>query len=98
MPNVVLEAMAASKPVVAARVEGITEVLGERAADQTVVRGDKQGLVQLMTSLIRNPLLQKELGVANRNRAVAQFGLNGMVFKYAALYAASGAQTPSGRR
>jgi glycosyltransferase involved in cell wall biosynthesis len=88
MPNVVLEAMAASKPIVATRVEGIAEVLGERAADQTVARGDKQALVERMTSLIRNPLLQKELGVANQNRAVAQFGLNSMVFKYAALYAA----------
>ena len=45
MPNVVLEAMASRRPVVASDVEGVRELLGAAAPQQTVRYGDAQDLI-----------------------------------------------------
>ncbi len=87
MPNVLLEAMAAGKPVVATRAEGVCEVLGELAAEQTVAVGDMQQLSQRVIQFAQNPPLAENLGQENRRRILAHFSLQEMVQQYERLYA-----------
>ncbi len=51
MPNVVLEAMASRRPVVATDVEGVRELLGPLAARQLVRYGDTQDLIDKIVRL-----------------------------------------------
>ena len=54
MPYIVLEALAAEKPVIASRVGGIPEVLGENA-HVLAPPGDAQALATIMTSAVSEP-------------------------------------------
>ena len=85
MPNVVLEAMAAGKPIVASRAEGVCELLGDAADAQTFAFGDAAGLQRILVQFAQNPQLAAD--VAKRNRIRAQdFELSAMIEQYAALY------------
>jgi glycosyltransferase involved in cell wall biosynthesis len=85
MPNVVLEAMAAGKPVVATQAEGIVELLGIASQEQTAAPGDWAGLRQLLIEIGRNSQNAAELGQKNRARA-AQFSIAVMVQRYERLF------------
>lgn len=87
MPSVLLEAMAAGKPVVATRAEGVAEVLGDLAAEQTVAVGDVRGLTRRIVQLAQSPPLAQRLGQENRQRILAHFSLQEMVHRYERLYA-----------
>jgi glycosyltransferase involved in cell wall biosynthesis len=86
MPNVVLEAMAAGKPVVATSAEGVTELLGDGADEQTVALGGYEALAGRIIQLAQNPQLSAELGRCNRERASSEFSLGAMVERYERLY------------
>ncbi len=88
MPNVVLEAMAAGKPVVARAVEGVAELLGPQA-DSQVARcqgDDAQVFSEKLLALLNDPGLACELGVQNQRRAREQFSFEAMATAYALLY------------
>jgi glycosyltransferase involved in cell wall biosynthesis len=85
MPNVVLEAMAAGKPVVATQSEGTVELLGLTALEQTVAVGDWDGLAGFIKRIALDPALAQSLSEKNRRRA-AQFSLDTMVERYVRLY------------
>ena len=89
MPNVVLEAMAAGKPVVATQAEGVTELLGEGAAQQSCPAGDAAGFAERIVRVANDPSLAAELGTNNQRRAAAEFSLAAMISRYEALYASS---------
>jgi len=85
MPNAVLEAMAAGKPVVATQAEGTVELLGLGAMEQTVAVEDWQNLRRLIVAVAKNQELAKELGVRNRARA-QQFSIEFVIDRYQRLY------------
>lgn len=85
MPNVVLEAMAAGKPVVSARVEGVAELLGPAVAEQTFPRLDVGAMCRRVEDLLSRSDL-RELGADNRVRAERYFSLDAMVDRYRQLY------------
>jgi glycosyltransferase involved in cell wall biosynthesis len=89
MPNVVLEAMAAGKPVVATQAEGTVELLGIAALEQTAAVGDWAGFRQRLIEIGRNPQLAAELGVKNQTRA-GQFSISAMVLRYERLFESIG--------
>ena len=95
MPNVVLEAMAAAKPIVSTYVEGVQELLGPLAGPQMVDFGDTKGLLDRLTHLLANPSLAGKIGLENRARAVGCFNLASMTKKYALLYTQAPTQNAS---
>ena len=86
MPNAVLEAMAAGKPVVATQAEGVLELLGDGAAQQSCPAGDAAGFAQRILRLAQDRTLAAELGAQNQRRAAAEFSLASMISRYESLY------------
>ncbi len=86
MPNVLLEAMASRKPVVATDVEGVRELLGPGAEEQTVRYGDSQVLAEKIFRLMNNTQLATEVGFENHRRVEENFGISRMVSAYESLW------------
>ncbi len=86
MPNVVLEAMASGKPVVANNVEGVAELLGDNADGQLAAAGDGEGFSERLISLLQNPAVSSRLGAENQLRARENYGILPMIRAYERLY------------
>ena len=87
MPNVILEAMAAGKPVAATAVEGVEELLGEVADGQTCAPEDPAALRELIQRLWQAPDAAQELSRLNRQRAVTHHQIGLLADRYRAVYA-----------
>jgi glycosyltransferase involved in cell wall biosynthesis len=85
MPNVVLEAMAAGKPAVAMQAEGVVELLGLGALEQTAPLGDWASLRTILIELAKDDTRSAELGRRNEGRA-QQFSVRFMLERYSRLY------------
>jgi glycosyltransferase involved in cell wall biosynthesis len=68
-----IEAMALGCPVVASRVGGIPEVIGEERHGILVPPADSDALAQALLRLVDNPPLRAELGEAGRTRVRRNF-------------------------
>jgi glycosyltransferase involved in cell wall biosynthesis len=68
-----LEAMAASVPVVASRGGGAPEIIEDGKTGLLVERGDASALAEAILCLISNEALSKSMGNAGRKRAVEYF-------------------------
>ncbi len=86
MPNALLEAMASGLPVVASRVEGVVELLGPSADQQTVDPHSSTQLAHRIISLLRDQPLARQLGAANRQRVTEHFSRAKMIERYQLLY------------
>jgi len=86
MPNVILEAMARSLPVVSTQVEGVQEALGDLAEAQTVPPQKPDLLADRIVQLLASPTLARHLGQSNYQRVAAVYSLTSMVQRYAKLY------------
>jgi glycosyltransferase involved in cell wall biosynthesis len=69
LPNVLLEAMAHQKPVVATKVGGIPEVLQHALSKFLVPSGDAKAMADAIIEVLRDPALRRELGEAGARRA-----------------------------
>jgi len=83
-----LEAMAAGRPVVAARWPGLAEVIADGVTGVLVEAGDKGALARETRRLLDDAERRRQLGEAGRLRAVERFGVEAMVRRHEALYAA----------
>jgi glycosyltransferase involved in cell wall biosynthesis len=72
-PNAVMEYMHAGLPVIATRIPGVREIVGEENEKYLFEVGDSTALARLINSLRDNPALRAELGRRNRNRLVTHF-------------------------
>ena len=86
MPNVVLEAMAAGKPVVTTDVEGVAELLGPDDHEQLVNQDDSEAFIQKVVAICGDPQLADRLGRQNQQRGQTQLSLDCMVIAYQQLY------------
>ena len=98
MPNIVLEAMATGLPVVASDVEGVRELLGPLADEQTVSHGDEPALTRRLTAILSDASHARALGTANRQRVEQSFSIEHTCRAYEQLWDSLRAETPSSGR
>jgi glycosyltransferase involved in cell wall biosynthesis len=98
MPNVVLEAMAAGLPVLAADVEGVREVLGLAGDAQIGQFGDTAEWSQKLVRLATDADFAAETGAGNRRRVEESFSLSGMVAAYEGLWESLATGVSRGRK
>lgn len=85
MPNVLLEAMAAGKPVVASEGSGGMEILGDALSIQVCPFGDADKFSERTLCFLQHKTLT-DIGELNRNRVMSEFSLAVMVGRYETLY------------
>jgi starch synthase (maltosyl-transferring) len=85
MPNVVMEAMAAGRPVACSRVEGIAELLGNDP-QQSFDTGDEAKMVQLVNRLFDQPKIAAAIGATNQAKMRQEFSVPAMVNAYRDYY------------
>jgi len=86
MPNAVLEAMSASLPIVASRVDGTEEVIQDGTTGVLVPPGDSAALATALERLLGQRDKAKQMGERAREAAVRDFSAARMVERYAELY------------
>ncbi len=86
MPNVVLQAMALGLPVLATEAEGTRELLGDQFGPQTAPFGETQVFSDKLVAIISDPADAERLAIGNRQRAMAEFSLKGMIGAYEDLW------------
>ncbi len=82
MPNVILEAMASRKAVACMNVEGVMELLGERANEQIASDNASATWFALVERLAAAPQLCQELGAANFERCKIHFAIEDKMLAY----------------
>ena len=73
LPNVLLEAFAFSKPVVATRVGGIPEVLQDQTSGYLVDSGDAEALARRVSHLLDHAELARSMGRAGHDTVTKRF-------------------------
>lgn len=86
VPLVLLEAMAASKPVVATHCGGPTEIIEDGHTGFLVSARDPQSLASQVAKLLADPGLAAALGQRARSKVERDFSLTRMVCEYEHLY------------
>jgi glycosyltransferase involved in cell wall biosynthesis len=86
LPNVVLEAMAASKPIIANDVHGVRQALGPDAGEQIVPTDDRERWEASLRVLLSNPKRAQELGQQNQRRVLEHFTMEACCDRYVRLY------------
>ena len=86
MPNVVLQAMACARPVLATEAEGTRELLGPHGDAQLVAYGNTEALAEKLVAIISDLDFAASLGQKNRNRAAEEFSMQRMVRAYEELW------------
>lgn len=85
-PNVLLEAMASGKPVIATAVEGTIELVVDGETGFWVPKQDAQALSQAMLKILAAPQLIDQLGRAGRRRVEQCFSLEMQISAFETLY------------
>jgi glycosyltransferase involved in cell wall biosynthesis len=88
LPNGVLEAMAAGRPVLATAVGGIPELVVEGRTGHLVPAGDWRALAERMVELAGDRDRARRMGEAGRRRARRRFSNERLAGEHAALYQA----------
>jgi glycosyltransferase involved in cell wall biosynthesis len=97
-PNVVLEAMAAGRPVVATRVGGVPELIADGINGLLVEPGDVEGLARAITRLLNDPDLAQRLASAGQQMVKQKYGCKHIVSQLEQLYCDAVAAHRSGER
>ncbi len=86
LPLVVLEAMAAAKPVVATALPSLAEVVVEGVTGLLVPVQEPSGFAEAVVHLIQHPDLRRVMGRQGRERVERDFSLDRMVKATASVY------------
>lgn len=85
--NVILEAMAAGKAIVASRVGGIPEAIEDGVHGLLVPSRDAKALATALARVLNDNELRARLGAAAKERALREFSLEAMFQNYETFYA-----------
>jgi glycosyltransferase involved in cell wall biosynthesis len=86
LPNAVMEAMAAAKPVIATDTGGTAELVVDGLTGYVVPAGDSDVLAERMGSLCQDSEARRKMGEAGRRRIVEQFTADHMARRFEDLY------------
>jgi glycosyltransferase involved in cell wall biosynthesis len=89
-PNVITEAMACGRPVIATDAGETHSLVDDGKTGFVVRRGDNEALLDRILRLIRDRRLCCRMGTAARIKAEREFGLNCLMEKMVAVYCAAG--------
>jgi glycosyltransferase involved in cell wall biosynthesis len=81
-----LEAMSASRPIVASRCGGIAETVVDGVTGRLVAPGDADALAAGVADVLRSPALARRLGAAGRRHVRARFDLERYVDDVVEIY------------
>lgn len=84
--NAVIEAQAMMLPVVCTDAGGLPENVVDSETGFVVPRRDPEALADKLTVLARSPSCRQKMGQAGRERAMANFRLEGQIQKFECLY------------
>jgi glycogen(starch) synthase len=84
-PTVVLEGMAAGRPVVGAASGGIRDMIVDGTTGRLVPPGDVEALAAALTEVLGDPLIAKAFGEAGRDRA-REFTISAVVERIEQMY------------
>ncbi len=97
LSRVVLEAMAAGRPVVATRVGGMPDLITDKVTGLLVERGDREGLADAIIAVLRDDTLARALGDAASRRVASAFDAGSTVDRLLAVYEALRPPVVAGR-
>jgi len=86
LPNVVLEAFAAAKPVVASNVGGVPEVVEEDVSGYLVPPGSPEPLTRAILRMLDDPAKMKSMGAAGYERVKRDFTFESQTQKLESIY------------
>jgi glycosyltransferase involved in cell wall biosynthesis len=86
LPNVVLEAFAASKPVVASDIGGVPEVVEEGISGYLVPPGRAEPLARAILKMLGDPAKMQSMGAAGYERVRREFTFEAQTEKLEAIY------------
>ncbi len=85
-PVVLIEAMAAGRPVVSTDVGGVSDVVRDGTDGFLVEPGDAEAMAERLERLARDPQLRADLGEAGRRRVLERYSVGRLVDDVDALY------------
>lgn len=85
-PMVTIEAMAMAKPIIATRIDGITEQISDGQEGLLVPPEDPSALAVAVSKLIGDRKLAKAMGLAARKKAESQFSVEKMITETEKVY------------
>lgn len=88
LPNVILEAMAAARPVVATWVDGSKELVVDGETGILVPPRDVEGLTRALLKLLQDPAEARRMGSNGRKRVEKEFSLELQMERFQSLYTA----------
>jgi glycosyltransferase involved in cell wall biosynthesis len=91
LPNVLLEAMAAGRAVIASRVAGIPDVVEDGRHGVLVAPGDVAALAEALRALAADPARRARLGAAARERVRRELAWDTVAGRFEESYAAAAA-------
>ncbi|MDA7429909.1 glycosyltransferase family 4 protein [Primorskyibacter aestuariivivens] len=75
VPVVLMEAMAAARPVVTTRIAGVPELVEDGVSGRLVPPGDVDALVEALREILSDADLRARLGAAGREKVCAEFDI-----------------------
>jgi glycosyltransferase involved in cell wall biosynthesis len=89
MPNAVLEAMAAGRPVVGTRAGGIPELVADGETGLLVPPGDPAGLARALVALLQDTTRARAMGAAGAVAARGRFSIESVRHRIEEIYGAA---------
>ncbi len=89
IPQIILQAQAMARPIVATRIGGIPEVVEDGKTGLLVERKDSQALAEAIGRLLDDPAFARGLGQNGRQQIEAKYSLDAMGERLLALYEAT---------
>jgi len=86
LSNVILESMAAGKPIVATNVGGSSELVSDSVNGYLIPPADSGAMAEAIENLLQNPLVASQMGCMGKSMVQDKFSQKHMVENYEKLY------------